>query len=96
MKFMDTVGSSIFTKGKGSTQSVAQAVWPMFNSAMPDTAMMSPSWAESCSTRLRPSNWYSLVMRAFWRVSSAPPQMVTVCPTWMEPRSTRPMPMRPT
>ena len=56
MKSMDTVGSSIFTKGRGSTQSVAQAVWPMFRSAMPDTAMMSPRLADSCSTRFRPSN----------------------------------------
>ena len=95
-KFMDTVGSSIFTKGRGSTQLTSQAVWPMFRSAMPETAMMSPSRALSCSTRFRPSNWYSLVILAFWWWSSPPPQMVTVCPTLMVPRSTRPMPMRPT
>ena len=57
MNIMDTVGSSIFTKGRGSTCSVSQAVWPMFRSAIPDTAIMSPSPAASASTRFKPSNW---------------------------------------
>ncbi len=56
LKSMETVGSSIFTKGSGSMQSAAQAVSPMFRFAMPETAMISPNLALSASTLFSPSN----------------------------------------
>ncbi len=96
LKSMETVGSSIFTKGSGSIWSVVQAVSPMFRSVMPETAMMSPNLALSASTLFRPSNWYSFEILAFLWPSSPPPQMATCWPTFISPRSTRPMPIRPT
>src|SRR5699024_9283037 len=56
MKFMEMVGSSILTNGKGSTQDGSQIVSPMFKSAIPETQIKSPTAASSTSTRFKPSN----------------------------------------
>ena len=44
-KVISMVGAEIFTKGRGSTQEVAQMVSPMVISGMPDRAMMLPAVA---------------------------------------------------
>src|SRR5699024_10795751 len=43
MKFIEMVGSSILTNGKGSTQDGSQIVSPMFTSVLPVSQRNSPS-----------------------------------------------------
>ena len=56
IKFIETVGSSIFTNGKASIWSVSQRVSPMFKSVIPEIEIISPRPASSASALLSPSN----------------------------------------
>ena len=55
-KFMEIVGSEIFTNSRPSVSSVDVIVSPMLMSSMPVTATIEPDLDESTSTLLRPSN----------------------------------------
>ena len=71
-KVMETVGSSIFTNGRGSAMAGSQMVSPMNSSSKPETATMSPTRALSQGTRLSPSNSYSPPSRAAGEVKLEP------------------------
>ena len=90
MNIIDTVGSSIFTKGRGSTHSGSQAVSPIFRSVIPDTAIRSPRAADWASTLFKPSNWYILVILACLVVPSLW-HRTTLWPVFTWPRSTLPV-----
>ena len=56
IKFIEMVGSSIFTNGSGSMQLGSHAVSPILRSAIPAIHTISPNSASSQSTLLSPSN----------------------------------------
>lgn len=64
-KVISMVGAEIFTKGRGSTQEVAQMVSPMVISGMPDRAMMLPAVASVMGFLPSPSNSYMETALAF-------------------------------
>ena len=94
IKFIESVGSSIATKGSGVGSDASAMVSPISTSSIPATAMISPVPASSTSMRFSPWNVYIFVTRASstnpsrWTIFIGPPRRIL-------PRDTRPMPRRP-
>ncbi|CPL60575.1 Uncharacterised protein [Bordetella pertussis] len=96
MKFMVNVGSSMRSTGKPSGVDGSVMVEPMCRSSMPLTSTMSPASASSTTTRSRPLNFITWLMRPRWTSPSGPKRNATSMLPRMRPRLMRPTPILPT
>ena len=78
-KFIDSVGSEIFTNSNGVGSSVEAIVSPMFISSIPETATILPAFAVSAGTLSSPSYSYIFVILTFLHSSGFPCLLLLLC-----------------
>ncbi len=94
-KVIASVGGSMGWAGSGSVTSGSAMVSATFPSSSPATATMSPAWASSTATRLRPRKASTLVVRPLSTRLPSRASTFTFCPALMEPDVMRPVRTRP-